>query len=153
MTVRLACAAMLLLGCDVTNSIRGIRDGDAELFAEEVQPILQRDCSFQGCHGREGMPLTLYAVDHLRLRDPEGDIDTSQTPLDERALSEAELEHNRRAISERTSETDPQGEGFILRLLPESDGGIPHAEVVVYERPDAAALATLRRFLRTIRVE
>jgi len=154
MILRVAWAvALLLVGCDVTNSIRGIRDGDADLFATQVQPILGRDCAFQGCHGREGMPLTLYAVDFLRLRDPEGDVDTARTALDETVLSEAELEHNRRGIAERTSNADPSGEGLILRLLPVDEGGIPHADVVVYARYDDADLVTLRRFLRTVRVD
>lgn len=144
--------ALGLAGCGVENAPAGARDGDAALFASEVQPVLRRHCAFQGCHGREGMPLTLYAVDYLRLRDPTGDVDPDDPVLDERALSEVELSHNRRALAARTGAQDPTGEALLLRLVPLSEGGIPHGDTVVFERTDDADLATLRRFLGSVRL-
>ena len=124
-------------------------DGDAALYASEVQPVVARHCAFLGCHGREGMPLTLYAVDYLRLRDPQGHIDFSRPPLDERALSESELEHNRRALIERAGPQDPGGSLLVRRLLPPDEGGVPHAGVVVFRRENDPDLDVLRRFLDT----
>lgn len=144
--------AAAVAGC-VTNSAGSFRDGDPELFAAEVQPIIRRECAFEGCHGREGMPLTLYAVDFLRLRDPEGDVDTGRTPLDELALSEAELDHNRRAIATRVSTTDPEGQGLLQRLLSPDEGGVAHGGVVVYARSDHPDIEILRRFLRSVDVD
>jgi hypothetical protein len=144
---------LIAVGCDFSNSAEGLRDGDAELFAAEVQPIINRQCAFEGCHGREGMPLTLYGLNYLRLVDPEGDVDTGRTALDERALSETELDHNRRAIAARVSEEDPDGAGLIQRLVPLSAGGVPHADVVVYSDPNDPDIAVLRRFLRTVHEE
>lgn len=124
-------------------------DGDVEMYTTEVQPIVARHCAFLGCHGREGVPLTLYAVDYLRLRDPQGLIDFSRPALDERALAAAELEHNRRALVQRAGPNDPGGSVLIRRLIPLSAGGIPHAGVVVFERDDDPDLETLRRYLET----
>jgi len=124
-------------------------DGDAALYESEVQPVVARYCAFLGCHGREGMPLTLYAVDYLRLRDPQGKIDFSRPSLDERALSESELEHNRRALIERAGPRDPGGSVLLRRLLPADAGGIPHAGVVVFRRESDPDLDVLRRFLET----
>lgn len=126
-----------------------VRDGNAELYDREVQPIVGARCAFLGCHGREGMPLTLYAVDFLRLRDPQGLIDFARPPLDERSLAPAELEHNRRALAARAGLGDPDGSLLVRRLVPADEGGIPHAGVVVYEDPSDPDLQTLQRFLRT----
>jgi hypothetical protein len=125
-------------------------DGDATSYAEEVQPVVARYCAFLGCHGREGMPLTLYAVDYLRLRDPQGLIDFARPPLDERALAPAELEHNRQALAERAGPNDPGGSLLVRRLIPETEGGTPHAGVVVFAREADPDLSTLRRFLDTV---
>jgi len=151
----LAIAAALAVGstlaaCTPQNNALTLRDGDAAYYATEVQPLVGRDCAFEGCHGREGMPLTLYAVDYLRLRDPEGLVDTSGPSFDERALSDAELEHDRRAIAARTSRADPQGDALILRLVPVDQGGIPHAGVAVYPRIDYPDVTVLRTFLGTV---
>lgn len=124
-------------------------EGDAAMYESEAQPVVARHCAYLGCHGREGMPLTLYAVDHLRLRDPQGLIDFSRPPLDERALAPAELEHNRQALVERAGPNDPGGSLLLRRLVPIEAGGIPHAGVVVFDSENDPDLDTLRRFLET----
>lgn len=141
-----------LTACSASNPKAELRDGDAELFANEVQPVLRTHCAFVGCHGREAMPLTLYAVDYLRLRDPEGVVDPTRPPLDERALTPAELDHNRQAIAGRIGVDDPAGdrERFLLRLIPRSAGGIAHSNVEVFSSPDDPALDAIRRFLETV---
>lgn len=145
----LACSVLLSVGCEPRGGEQEPLDGDPVMYAEEVQPLVREHCGYLGCHGREGTPLTLYAVDHLRLRDPAGELDSERPALDEHALSEAELDHNRRAIAARW---DPQGgEALVRRLLPESEGGIAHADVVVFEDPDAPALAVFRRFMRSVK--
>lgn len=145
--VGIVATAAALAGCTVDNAQSAERDGDPVFFAAEVQPVIGRHCAFEGCHGREGMPLTLYAVDFLRLRDPRGDIDPAVPELDERALADVELEHNRLALAARTSASDPAGDAVILRLIPISEGGIPHADTVVFEDVAAPDLGVLRNFL------
>jgi len=142
--------SLALAGCPSENRIGQVRDGNEALYIEDVQPIVQRHCAFEGCHGREGMPLTVYAIDFLRLRDPRGDVDGERPPLDERQLSRGELDHNRRSMAARTSYQDPLGDRMIRRLLPLSLGGIPHGDVVVFERDDDPELETLRSWLMTV---
>ncbi len=146
-TVSLGASACTSTGGTVEPS-----DGDAEMFATEVQPLLKRRCGFLGCHGREGVPLTTYSVDYLRMRDPDGDIDPTKPALDERALAPAELDYNRRAIAARVGPDDPSGDRgrFLNRLISEDQGGIPHADVVVYDRADDPELDVFRRFLETV---
>lgn len=148
--VLLAVGVLVADGCTTDDRPSDpVLDGHAALYDNEVQPIVAERCAFLGCHGREGMPLTFYAVDFLRLRDPQGLIDFSRPALDERALSAAELEHNRRALAARAGPSDPDGSLVVRRLVPLAEGGIPHAGVVVYEDPDDPEIETLRRFLRT----
>jgi hypothetical protein len=144
--------ALAVCACADTGGSAEPRDGDADMFATEVQPIIKRRCSFLGCHGREGMPLTTYALDYLRVRDPDGEIDPTRPALDERALAPAELDHNRRAIAARVGRDDPAGdrERFLKRLIPVEQGGISHADVVVFESPADPELEVLRRFLETV---
>lgn len=139
-------------GCEVNNVTVTDRDGDEELFSTQVQPILQADCGFLGCHGREGMPLTLYSVHYLRLRDPDGLIDDTRPPLDEENLSTAEISHNRRSLAARIGPDDPKGdrERFLRRLVSLDQGGTPHAGVVVFETTTDPQLETLREFLETV---
>lgn len=147
-------ATLLLgtLGCQARDDTPvTARDGDATLFEAEVQPVLQHDCAFVGCHGREGVSLTLYAVDHLRMIDPEGLVDPTRPALDERAVSESELEHNRLAIAARKTADDPEAEQLLRRLLPEEEGGVAHADgTVVYDRPSADGYRALERFMETV---
>ena len=146
-------SVVLAAGCSSDTGKAPARDGDAELFSTEIQPILRARCAFIGCHGREGMPLTLYALDYLRLRDPDGLIDPNTPELDERALFASEIEHNRTTLASRVGRDDPSGdiERFLRRLIPIEAGGIPHADTVVYQSLDDPEVATLRRFLETVR--
>lgn len=147
-----AVAIMLfVVGCVVTNDEPMIRDGNTEDFAA-VEPILQTKCGFLGCHGREGMPLTFYTVHYLRLRDPDGLIDDTRPALDEHNLSDVEVAYNRRALASRVGQDDPKGdrERFIKRLISEDQGGIPHADTVVFESPNDPQLEILRAFLETV---
>jgi len=143
---------LLALGCSADNPGANTREGDQELFANEVQPVLRSHCGFLGCHGREGMPLTLYTKDYLRLRDPDGNIDPKRTVLDERRLSMYELDHNRHALAARVGYDDPSGDiqRFLLRLIPAEAGGIPHANVAVFDSLDDPDLAKIRQFLETV---
>lgn len=148
------CAVVLLfVGCGSSNGpAPSQRDGDATLFESQVQPVLVKHCAFLGCHGREGMPLSIYALNYMRLRDPDGRIDPTRPALDERALTPAELDHNRQGLASRVGRDDPSGdiERFLQRLIPASKGGISHAGVVVFETPDDPDLQVLRQFLETV---
>lgn len=147
------CTFLVAAGCSADSGPAPARDGDTAMYASEIQPIMRAHCAFLGCHGREGMPLTLYTLDYLRLRDPDGMLDTSKPPLDERALSTMEIDHNRRALVSRIGPDDPAGDidRFVLRLIPTAAGGIPHADTVVFESLSDPELVKLRQFLETVR--
>jgi len=141
---------LALLGCSSENPTLETPFRDLGEFTEQVQPVIRSECAFLGCHGREGMPLVLYAVDYLRLRDPDGLIDPSLPALDERALSTAELEHNHAALAGRVTAQDPTGDAVIRRMLPLDGGGLPHADVVVFESRDDPGAQILQRFLEQV---
>ena len=143
--------ALFFVSCKVDNPSESWPDGDEDLFVEEVQPAIAAHCGFVGCHGREGVSLTLYSVDYLRMRDPDGLVDPSTPALDERTLSPAEIAHNREAIAARATPTDPDGRRFIDRLVDPADGGIPHGETVVFETSTDPDLDAFRRFLAGVR--
>jgi len=135
---------LLLAGCGSEPPEGALVDGDPELYATEVQPIVERRCSFLHCHGNEGLTLTFYAVGWLRWRDPEG-----PTELVEDQVTETELELNRRALASRAGPQDPGGTAVVRRMLPVDAGGIPHAGVVVFDSRDDPELEVLQRFLGT----
>ncbi len=150
-----SCSASVAIGlaaCGPSNTRADLREGDPELFEAEVQPIIAARCAYLGCHGREGMPLTLYALDYLRMRDPEGEIDPARPPLDELVLAAGELQHNRRAFAVRVGPEDPEAdrERFLRRLLPLSRGGIPHAGIEVFADETDPELDAIRRFLESV---
>lgn len=147
----LVVVVIILSACTVENPPMDPYDGDRVVFETQVQPILTQQCAFLGCHGREGMPLTIYSVDFLRMRDPEGKIDPTRPVLNEFGLSAAEYAHNQTALAARVNRTDPNGDLLINRLIPQDQGGIYHAGVVVYDNPEDPQLEILRRFLEAIR--
>jgi hypothetical protein len=143
--------ALCLAACEALGAEVPLRGGDPVIFEAEVQPVLARSCAYLGCHGREGIPLTLYAADFLRMIDPEGVIDPARPVLDERALSSVELDHNRLAIAARKDQHDPEAERFLRRLIAPEAGGIEHGDgTVVYQSEEHPDLAVLRRFLETV---
>lgn len=97
------------------------------------------------------MPLTLYAVDFLRLRDPDGRVDPTRPVLDERALSAGEISHNRKALAARVTAGDPHGGQVWRRLVAPSAGGIGHARITVFARDSDPDLLAIRHFLETVR--
>lgn len=151
--LRFTALGLLLLAChsSVGDQAR-VPEGDSALFGTAAQPVLGGYCAFLGCHGREGMPLALYAVDYLRLRDPDGLIDPARPELDEIALTETELSHNRRSLAARVDDRDPYQTTLVRLLLPPDEEGLSHANVVVFERRNHPDLEALTRWIATVDV-
>ncbi len=135
---------LLLAGCGSEPPDGAFVDGDPALYATEVQPIVERRCSLLHCHGNDRLTLTFYAVGLLRWRDPNG-----PTELIEDQVTETELEHNRQALASRAGPQDPGGTAVVRRMRPVDAGGLPHADVVVFESRDDPELEVLQRFLGT----
>jgi hypothetical protein len=76
--------ALVLLGCiDGPQSSPFAMNADFDVFVDDVQPILSSRCSNPACHGAEGRPLEIYAVQQHRL-DPK--LAWSTEPLTDQEL-------------------------------------------------------------------
>lgn len=127
--VRLACVVFLvpafLVACAPPPNGNALPDnGDAGKFRTLAQPVAQRHCAFEACHGRADLALFLYAVDYARLA-----TGGPGTPLDEQNLSPEELDHNQWAMAVRVDAADPHATTLLRKLRPVSDGGEAHFNV------------------------
>lgn len=123
--MRLFALFLLVAGCTGTkNGAATLQRGDPTLFAEQAQPVIQRHCAFEACHGRSDLSLSLYAVDYVRLA-----VGGPGTPLVEHALTDEELDHNHWAMAVRVDAPDPQSSRLLRKLRSPSDGGEAHFDV------------------------
>ncbi len=139
--------AALLSGCPaLDNPYRPLPEPDEAMFEAKVQPVVARRCAALGCHGRTEMALTLYAVGLLRAPPA-----FAGQPLDEDALTPAELAWNYDALRLRLlDESDPDDAYLLRKCLAPAHGGIRHAGgVVVFDSPDAPDYRVLRDWIAT----
>ncbi len=109
---------------------------DYNQFVSDVQPLVGRSCGVAGCHGTRGESLTLYAVDYLRAPQ-----EFSNTPLDEKHLTDAELSWNFDALRARIrGAASAESSELVLKCLDPAAGGIRHGTgvVVFSDRNDPA---------------
>lgn len=100
---------------------------DYNLFVTDIQPFVSRGCAFGGCHGTLGDSLTLYAVDYLRAPQ-----EFSNTPLDEKRLTDAEMTWNFDALRARLrGAPSAEKSELVLKCLDPALGGIRHGKDVV----------------------
>ena len=100
---------------------------DFSAFVTKVQPVLASHCASPACHGDTGRSLTLYAVDYLRAPPA-----FSDTPLDEKHLTDAELAWNYDALRIRMrGEKSAASSKLLLKCLDPNKGGIRHATGIV----------------------
>ena len=93
-------------------------------FVTKVQPVIGRHCASAACHGSVGRSLTFYAVDYLRAPPA-----FSDTPLDEKHLTDAELAWNYDALRMRIrGETSADQSRLLLKTLDPKLGGIRHGD-------------------------
>jgi hypothetical protein len=149
----LLAAALGIAACEGDGlPVVGGTGGDPAAFAQDVQPVLKH-CAYLGCHGREGMTLVLYSLDYLRLRHPDETLDRTRPPpaLDERVLEPEEIEHNRRALTEFIDHDDPKKTRLYRVQIPIERGGLVHAGIVVFDRPEHPDLLALERWIASVR--
>jgi len=107
-----------------------------------VEPILVRDCSYQACHGREGMALRVYSIGKLRA----GPADT----LDERIAPLTEAEHHANFLSATAFDfggVAADDNLLIRKVLPAADGGYAHKGGALFTGPGDARAQSLRNWL------
>ena len=137
-------------GCTVAPPSRdSVPPGDARMFAERVQPVLQRYCAFLACHGRPGIPLFLFAVDFARMPEPGPGV-----PLRELALSPEEPTRNQRSTAARVDVDVPDDTLLLRKVRSPDDGGEIHATGdVVFRRTAEPDYGVLREWVTTVIAE
>ncbi len=139
----LAASALVIVACPaVDNPFRPLPEPSYRDFVANVQPVIEAECAFPGCHGTLDRPLTLYARGFLRAPPV-----FAGTPLDDTHLTDEELAWNYDAMRVRIAdETSADDARLLLKCLDTAEGGIDHAEgiVVFRERDDPGYEALLR---------
>ncbi len=111
----------------VDNPYTPLPVADFSVFVTKIQPVIGHSCAFAACHGKLGSSLTLYAVDYLRAPPA-----FSDTPLDEKHLTDAELSWNYEALCMRLrNETSAANSALLLKCLDPKQGGIVHADGLI----------------------
>lgn len=126
-----AFSACVTFGCAEEPDPIQIPRGDVDVFAADVQPIVDAQCANPSCHGRVERPLSLFSPGRYRM-DPE------RTFLDE-PLSRDELEMNARAVAAFATEVAPEGVDGCLVLrkpLALAAGGCGHEGGVIWSSRD-----------------
>jgi hypothetical protein len=108
---------------DVVNE--GVADPAGSLteavFRCNVEPILVRDCSYNGCHGNAGFPLRVYSPGKLRATKPKN--------IDEAIVALTDAEHHANfesAAGFSFGGVVPDDNWLLRKPLPSSDGGYAH---------------------------
>jgi len=114
---------------------------DETAFACAVEPIFLRECSYLGCHGRDGMPFRLYGVGALRVGG-RGDSASRAAPL-----TTAEHHANLLSAQGQSFHTPPEKNQLVLKGLPANAGGYGHLGGTIWSGLDDPRVATIRQWL------
>lgn len=115
---------------------------DEAVFRCNVEPILARQCSYNGCHGTAGSPLRVYSPGKLRATTPKT-IDEQIAPL-----TEAEHHANFESAAGFNFGVTEVDNNFLLRKpLPASDGGFEHLGGAIYTSTSDPQFTAIRAWL------
>ncbi len=125
LAVRVAVIAAIAAGACTDVTIDGVGDPAGTLsepvFRCNVEPVLVRNCSYNGCHGNAGFPLRVYSPGKLRATQPKN-IDDQIA-----ALTVAERHANfESAAAFAFDGVAPDDNMLVRKTLPSSDGGFEH---------------------------
>jgi hypothetical protein len=149
LTMQLALTAALALPACAGPSepAQRIEAGDAELYASYVQPYVEAGCATLDCHGDPGRPLRLYSELGLR-KGAELRPKPLSDETDPLALTDAELDDNRRALAGVALATESsQAHLALLKPLATSAGGIHHVGPTLWASTTAPGYQCLRAYL------
>ena len=123
-----AIAAIVIGGCTtvqngpLTDPATGL---DEAVFRCNVEPILARQCSYNGCHGNAGSALRVYSPGKLRA--------IPATTLDDAILPLTTAERHANFESAAGFSTLAPGDNFLLRKpLAASAGGFEHVGGAIF---------------------
>jgi hypothetical protein len=115
---------------------------DEAVFRCNVEPILARQCSYNGCHGTAGSPLRVYSPGKLRATQPKT-IDEQIAPL-----TDAEHHANFESAAGFNFGITAVDDNFLLKKpLPASEGGYEHLGGVIYTSGNDPQYGAIRNWL------
>lgn len=115
---------------------------DEKVFRCNVEPILARQCSYNGCHGNADNPFRVYSPGKLRATPPKN-IDEQIAPL-----TEAEHHANFESAAGFNFNVTAVDNNFLLRKpLPATDGGFEHLGGAIYTGTSDAQYSAIRNWL------
>ncbi len=115
--------------------------GPMEVFAAEVEPVLEERCASGGCHGRAERPLCLYAPGQHR-------ADPARLYLDE-PLTDAEVEHNARRLAAFAHGVSGADSLALRKPLAREEGGCWHGGGDVFSSETDPGYRIVERWLAT----
>ena len=119
-----------------------IRALDEPLFRCAVEPILLRDCAYNGCHGQANAPLRLYSLGKLRL-GPSATLADRTAPL-----TDAERHLNfLGAQAFGFGGVAPEDNLLVRKPMPSSAGGYEHLGGAIWSDASDARVRTIRNWL------
>jgi hypothetical protein len=115
---------------------------DEPYFRCAVEPILLRDCAYNGCHGQASAPLRLYSIGKLRLG-------ASATLAERTAPLTAEERHLNflGAQAFDFGDVDSADNLLVRKPLPSSAGGFEHLGGAVWTGAEDPRVRTIRNWL------
>jgi hypothetical protein len=143
-TVLFALAAGVTACTDVENA--GTSDPASTLsepvFRCNVEPVLVRECSYNGCHGQADHPLRVYSPGKLRAKAP-ANIDDAVAPL-------TDAEHHANFLSAAGftfGGVSPDDNFLVRKPLPSSDGGYEHVGGAIFSGVQDARYVAIHDWL------
>ena len=100
---------------------------DETVFKCNVEPILVRECSYNGCHGQAQAALRVYSPGKLRATPPQ--------KLDDAIVALTDAEHHANFLSAAGFAFGgvlPDDNFLVRKPLPSSDGGFAHFGGAIY---------------------
>jgi hypothetical protein len=121
---RVAVLLFMLAACtDVENASAPdpAKKLDEAVFRCNVEPVLVRQCSYNGCHGQAQAALRVYSPGKLRATPP--------AKLDDAIVALTDAEHHANfldAAGFAYGDVAPEDNFLVRKPLPGSDGGFAH---------------------------
>jgi hypothetical protein len=119
-----------------------IPDLREDVFRCNVEPELARDCSYLGCHGKDDMPMRVYASGKLRATPP--------ATLDDRITPLTEAEHHANFLAAQAfgfGGVGPDDNWILRKTMPADAGGYEHEGGAIFTGWDDARAVAIHDWL------
>jgi hypothetical protein len=140
-----ALAVAALGGCTAVENAPApelVQTLDEPFFHCAVEPILLRECAYNGCHGQASAPLRLYSLGKLRL-GPSATLADRTVPL-------TDAERHLNYLGAQAFDfggVAPEDNLLLRKPMPSSAGGYEHEGGAIWSGSDDARVRTIRNWL------